>query len=181
MVGDITIDAGAAAELRGPFFGPTDDSVFTSDFDSRDAGDFFDGGDLELITVEIDGSWYVSPFLSAGHAWVESAGLPSGDFDLVGEERPGAASDPVAAVERYYDVQDLNDASQVAEVLGGGEGRFFHVFADALDVSGAFDDSGMEGYDAVMDGDVDYTLTELDDGPGGGQRHRGVVHGRLPR
>ncbi len=165
IVGEITIDGSGLSILDDSFFGlPASDVDSEIEFDSRIPSDDFDGDDLEFITVEIDGKWYISPFLSAGHAWVESDGLPGGDYELVGEERPGAAPDPVSAVERYFQLSSLQSAAETAELLGGGEGRFFHVFNDALDSSELFDGSSMRGLDDAFDADFDYTLTELDDG-----------------
>lgn len=163
IVGEVTVDGSNSSLISDELLAQTGaDADFTTDFDSRVRSDDFDGEDFELVTVELDGAWYISPFLSAGHAWVESEGLQGGEFERVGEERRGAAADPVAAVERYYDATSRGDTGAIAAALGGGEGRFFQVFDDALDASGVFDDFGAGGF--VDEADFDYTLTELDDG-----------------
>lgn len=165
IVGEATIDPSNLSMIGDQYFGEEgSDAETTTEFDSRIPSDDFDGDDIELVTVELDGKWYISPFLSAGHVWVESEGLPGGDFDLVGEERPGAATDPVAAVDRYFQIDSVQTADEAAEILGGGEGRFLHVFNDAIDSSEFFDASNMEGLDDAFGADFDYTLTELDDG-----------------
>jgi hypothetical protein len=164
IVGEIAIDTDSAPLVDQYLSGARGNGDFTTEFDSRDATDGFDGQAIELVTVELDGSWYISPFLSAGHAWVEGAGLPGGAFELVGEERPGAAADPVAAVDRFLTNDGAGDAAEVAEILGGGEGRFFQVFADAIDSSDLFADSDAGAFDEALNADVEYSLTELEDG-----------------
>ncbi|MEL6892586.1 MAG: hypothetical protein AAFP84_13375, partial [Actinomycetota bacterium] len=134
-------------------------------FDPGDLEDAFPtpGNSLELITVQVDGRWYISPFLTAGHWWVTADGLPAGEFDQVGVERPGAADTPSAAVEQYYAATlGVSGSDDVAGMLGGGEGRFFHVFSDAIDQTGAFD--LVVEQDSGLDLDYDLELTELDDG-----------------
>lgn len=166
VVGEVDVDPSGVSVLGQQMFDVSADDEFPIEFDSRTQDEYFNGSDIELVTVELDGKWYISPFLSAGHAWVEAEGLPGGEFDLVGEERSGAAATPVEAVERYYDYDSLQRASDIAEVLGGGEGRFFHVFGDALDGSGTFGDDSIGDLDQAFGGEFgfDYTLTELDDG-----------------
>ncbi len=91
------------------------------------------GAEVEVVTVKLGGNWYVSPMLSFGHLIVENADLPSGDFDRVGAERRGGATDPEDAVEAMVAAIEDRDAEDFAESLGGGEGRFATVFVDAID------------------------------------------------
>lgn len=91
------------------------------------------GPEVEVVTVKLGGNWYVSPMLSFGHLIVENGDLPSGDFDRVGAERGGGAKDQEAAVENMVAAIEARDADDLAESLGGGEGRFATVFSDAID------------------------------------------------
>ncbi len=91
------------------------------------------GSEVEVVTVKLGGNWYVSPMLSFGHLIVENGDLPSGDFDRVGTERRGGAQDPEEAVDNMFAAIEDRNADDLAESLGGGEGRFATVFSDAID------------------------------------------------
>ena len=107
----------------------------SASFTASDLEELFPGGgdEVELVTVRLGGNWYVSPMLSLGNLIAEQGDLPSGDFDRVGEERQGGAKDPEAAVEAMFSAIEDRNVDDLAESLGGGEGRFATVFTDAID------------------------------------------------
>lgn len=131
-----------------------DDAVFDDDtfeFTSRDLeGALPNGGDeIELIAVEIDGRWYASPMLTAGHYIVENTDLPAGDYRRIGADRAPGASSPLEAVDALVDVINDPDADDLAAALGGGEGRVAVAFRDAID----------EGFSEIETGEVRYDLS----------------------
>ncbi|MFK7916664.1 MAG: hypothetical protein AB8G14_01190 [Ilumatobacter sp.] len=145
VVGDIELSADdAVIDQIG------DDDIF---FDSAD----LDGslptrsGELELIVVQLDGKWYLSPMLTAGHYIVEAAGLPRGDYDDIGADRDPGADSPEAAIEALVDVINNPDADDLAAALGGGEGRVAVAFRDAIDEGFSQIDTGALRYEVEVD------------------------------
>ncbi len=121
------------------------------DFSSRDLeGALPNGSDeVELIAVKLDGRWYASPMLTAGHYIVENSDLPPGEYDRIGEDRDPGADSAVEAVEALVDVVNNPDADDLAAALGGGEGRVAVAFRDAID----------DGFREIDTGDVRYELS----------------------
>lgn len=119
--GDIEIGAN---ELFG-------DEALDERFDSRDLPD--DVILTEMIAVRLDDRWYLSPMLTVGHLVVENGGLPRGDYDAIGTDRPGGGDSPEDAVRAFFDAVNDPDAEDLAGAVGGGEGRLLTVFEDALD------------------------------------------------
>lgn len=121
-------------------------------FDSRD----LDGsiptrsGDLEMIVVRLDGKWYLSPMLTAGHYIVEAGGLPAGEYDEIGGDRDPGADSPVGAVEALVDVINNPDGDALAGALGGGEARVALAFRDAIDDAFAEIDTGDVRYEVTV-------------------------------
>lgn len=124
-------------------------------FDSRDLDDSFPtrSGDIEVIVVKLDGKWYLSPMLTAGHYIVEAAGLPAGEYDEIGGDRDPGADSPVDAVEELVDVINDPDADALAAALGGGEGRVALAFRDAIDDAFAEIDTGDFRYEVSVQTD----------------------------
>ncbi|MEP4649897.1 MAG: hypothetical protein ABJ314_06930 [Ilumatobacter sp.] len=120
-------------------------------FDSRDLDDSFptDSGDIEIIVIELDGQWYMSPMLTIGHYIVQAADLPPGEYDQIGGDRDPGAESPVDAVQALVDVINDPDADALAAALGGGEGRVALAFRDAID----------DGFAEIDTGDISYELT----------------------
>ena len=121
-------------------------------FDSRDLGDSIPtrSGDLEMIVVKLDGKWYLSPMLTAGHYIVEAAGLPAGEYDEIGGERDPGAHSPVEAVDALVEVINDPDGDALAAALGGGEGRVALAFRDAIDDAFAEIDTGDLRYEVTV-------------------------------
>ena len=124
-------------------------------FDSRDLGDSIPtrSGDLEMIVVQLDGKWYFSPMLTAGHYLVEGLGLPSGEYDEIGRERDAGANSPTEAIDALVEVINDPDADALAAALGGGEGRVAVVFRDAIDDAFAEIDTGGLRYELSVETD----------------------------
>jgi FlaG/FlaF family flagellin (archaellin) len=145
-------------ELSGDVEVPESDAgVLTSlglsdgSFDSSDLADALpDGGDeVEMIVIQLDGKWFASPMLTAGHYIVENTGAPGGEYDLVGtSEREDGADNAEDAVQALVDVINDPDADQLAAVLGGGEGRAALVFRDAI--SEAWSDVDTSSYEVSL-------------------------------
>lgn len=106
------------------------------DFSTDDLLDDFEDSaitDIFLVTVQVDGEWYVSPMLTAGEYAVRAMNLLPGDYDFIGEEPVvGAPTGEDALTALLAGVADL-DVDDVAEVVGPGEARFLSVFEDAID------------------------------------------------
>jgi len=130
-------------------------------FDSRDLDRSLptQSGDIEVIVVKLDGKWYLSPMLTAGHYIVEAAGLPSGEYDEIGGDRDPGADSPVEAVEALVDVINDPDADALAAALGGGEGRVALAFRDAID----------DAFAEIDTGDIRYEVTVQTDDIGSGR------------
>ncbi len=136
-------------------------------FDSGDLDESFptDSGDVEIVVVELDGQWYLSPMLTMGHYIVQAADLPPGEYDQIGGDRDPGADSPVDAVQALVDVINDPDADALAAVLGGGEGRVALAFRDAID----------EGFAEIDSGDVSYELTVDTEDVGSGRVELGLV------
>lgn len=120
------------------------DDRFSFDSDDLDASFPTRSGELEMIVVELDGKWYMSPMLTAGHYIVEAGGLPRGEYDDIGGDRGPGADSPEGAIQALVDVINDPDADDLAAALGGGEGRVAVAFRDAID----------EGFSEVDDGNL---------------------------
>ncbi|MEM9040426.1 MAG: hypothetical protein AAGD33_11075 [Actinomycetota bacterium] len=119
--------------------GPNDllgNERFDERFDSRDLPS--DVTLTEMIAVRLDGRWFFSPMLTAGHLITENADLPQGDYERIGQDRPGGGDSPQQAVDAFVDAVNDPNARDLAGAIGGGEGRLLTVFEDAL--SDAIDD-----------------------------------------
>jgi hypothetical protein len=167
---DVSMEGDNAAivsfELSGDVEVPEDGAgIFTTlgftngGFDSSDLEGALPGGgdEVDMIVVKLDGKWFASPMLTGGHYIVENAGLPSGEYDLVGAAERNAGADTADdAVQALVDVINEPDAEELAAVLGGGEGRTALVFRDAIDE--LFSDIDTSTYEVSLSTD------ELDDG-----------------
>jgi len=86
-----------------------------------------------VVTVNIDGEWYVSPMLTAGEYLVRSLNLLPGDYDEIGEvTAAGAATGEEAVAALFAGAAEL-DIDAVADVLSPGTARFATVFEDAIE------------------------------------------------
>lgn len=130
-------------------------------FDSRDLeGALPNGSDeVDMIVVKLNGNWYVSPMLTAGHYIVENMDMPSGDYDLIGGDRDPGADSAEEAIQALVDVVNDPDADDLAAALGGGEGRVALVFRDAID----------EAFSDIEQGDVRYEVTARTEDLGNGR------------
>lgn len=90
--------------------------------------------EIFVVTVRLDGEWYISPMLTAGEYAVRAMNLLPGDYDLIGAETAtvGAESGDAAVAVLLQGVADL-DVDDVADVLASGEARVAMVFEDAID------------------------------------------------
>lgn len=121
-----------------------------------------DSVQLEVVTVRIDGGWYVSPLLTLGHVLVERHDLPRGDYRALDDDRElgDGADDPDAAVDQLFESIAESDVDAAIDVLGTGEARFGRVFGDAIE----------ELLDEVPEDRVAYQGSSLED-LGDGRRH----------
>ena len=154
----VSFELSGSVEVTGAERQLGDDSA-AYDFSRRDlAGALPNGSDaVELIAVQLDGRWYASPMLTAGHYIVENAGLPSGEYDKIGADRDPGADSPVAAVDALVDVVNDPDADSLAAVLGGGEGRVAVAFHDAID-------EGLSDFEAGVDYELSVDTSDVGDG-----------------
>lgn len=122
------------------------DDRFSFDSDDLDASFPTRSGELEMIVVKLDGKWYMSPMLTAGHYLVEASGLPRGEYDNIGGDRGAGGETPEAAIQALVDVINNPDADDLAAALGGGEGRVAVAFRDAFAEGFAeIDNGGLAG------------------------------------
>lgn len=91
------------------------------------------GDEVDVVTVKLGSKWFVSPMLTMGHIFVERYDLANGDFDIVGSNRQGGGVDPEDAVDGMFRAIENREAEDLADFLGGGEGRLAAVFSDAID------------------------------------------------
>ncbi|MGH9269813.1 MAG: hypothetical protein ACRDZ2_00905, partial [Ilumatobacteraceae bacterium] len=91
--------------------------------------------EVRLITVRLDGRWYVSPLLSIGQLVTEELDLARGDYDVVGDDDTlGVGHDDAeAAIDALLQSSVDLDLEGVIGSVGTGEARFLRVFGDGID------------------------------------------------
>ena len=111
------------------------------------------------MTVERDGSWYVSPFFTAFQYNSEQQGYKTSPMRSV----PGFQS-PIAAAEGYLSALvtmiQTRDISPLADASGGFEGHLFQTYRELI--NSGLEDSGRSGFDSIEITDSQFTLLSVD-------------------
>jgi hypothetical protein len=112
-----------------------------------------------VMTVERDGSWYVSPFFTAFQYNSENDGFRTSPT----RSAPGFGS-PVAAAEGYLfalaTMLRTGDVSALAEASGGFEGRLFQTYREYF--NSGLTGSGDSPFDSVEVTESSFTLLSVD-------------------
>lgn len=112
-----------------------------------------------LMTVERDGSWYVSPFFTMFQYGSEQGGYKTSPARSV----PGFQS-PVAAAEGYLSalatMVQTRDISALGDASGGFEGRLFQTYREMFNAG--LSDSVNSGFESIALTDSKFTLLSVD-------------------
>jgi hypothetical protein len=112
-----------------------------------------------VMTVERDGSWFVSPFFTAFQYNSEQMGYKTSPARSV----PGFQS-PVAAAEGYLSalatMVQTRDISPLADASGGFEGRLFQTYREFFNAG--LSESGSSGIESIAITESKFTLLSVD-------------------